>query len=539
MSNLTDDMQGVSPLPLSLVAHTVFCPRRAWLEAAGETTDTDQVAAGVLTHQRVDAREESDGQAFRAVDVRHSSLGLIGKCDVLNRRPDGTIKVVEYKATPIRRRPEVTEAMRVQLALQRMCLEDMGVQVSEQAVHFVSHHTTVSVSLSDSDFELATSYVQRTRQICEAPTAPEPLEDDPRCSRCSHVGVCLPGERRRQHVQRRIMVSDPDSQVVHLATQGSRASISKGRMIVRAGGDELATLPLERVQGLVVHGNVDLSGALIREMCWRGLTIVWCSGSGKVWGWSHSAHSANGFQRVRQHEASAQGRLGLARAFVTAKIANQATLLRRSTGSVDAVAALRASQKAAAKAQTIEQLLGVEGNAAATYFSEFPTMLSSDRRPHFEDRWPGRTGRAATDPLNVALNFAYGILSAEVIRAVTACGLDPHAGFLHSSTRNKPALALDLMEEFRAPIAESVVVRAINNGELPTASFSDILGSFRLTERGRKTLIAGFEHRIQTEFRHPVFGYPTTWRRAIEIQARMVLGYIDGSQDRYIGITTR
>lgn len=310
MSNLTDDMQGVSPLPLSLVAHTVFCPRRAWLEAAGETTDTDQVAAGVLTHQRVDAREESDGQAFRAVDVRHSSLGLIGKCDVLNRRPDGTIKVVEYKATPIRRRPEVTEAMRVQLALQRMCLEDMGVQVSEQAVHFVSHHTTVSVSLSDSDFELATSYVQRTRQICEAPTAPEPLEDDPRCSRCSHVGVCLPGERRRQHVQRRIMVSDPDSQVVHLATQGSRASISKGRMIVRAGGDELATLPLERVQGLVVHGNVDLSGALIREMCWRGLTIVWCSGSGKVWGWSHSAHSANGFQRVRQHEASAQGRLG-------------------------------------------------------------------------------------------------------------------------------------------------------------------------------------------------------------------------------------
>ncbi len=166
-------------------------------------------------------------------------------------------------------------------------------------------------------------------------------------------------------------------------------------------------------------------------------------------------------------------------------------------------------------------------------------MLSSDRRPHFEDRWPGRTGRAATDPLNVALNFAYGILSAEVIRAVTACGLDPHAGFLHSSTRNKPALALDLMEEFLAPIAESVVVRAINNGELPTASFSDILGSFRLTERGRKTLIAGFEHRIQTEFRHPVFGYPTTWRRAIEIQARMVLGYIDGSQDRYIGITTR
>ena len=127
------------------------------------------------------------------------------------------------------------------------------------------------------------------------------------------------------------------------------------------------------------------------------------------------------------------------------------------------------------------------------------------------------------DPLNVALNFVYGILSAEVIRAVAACGLDPHAGFLHSSTRNKPALAFDLMEEFRAPIAESVVVRAINNGELNTASFSDVLGSCRLRERGRKRLIAGFEQRIQMEFRHPVFGYSATWRRALEIEARMVL----------------
>lgn len=535
---MTDQAQDVAPIPISLVAHTVFCPRRAWLEAAGETTDTDQVTAGVLAHRRVDTREGRN-QTYRAVDIYHSSLGLTGRCDHLSVKPDGTVKIIEYKATPVRRRPDVTEAMRIQLALQLMCLKDMGIQASGQAVHFVSHHTTVGVTLSGDDLELAKQYVHRTRQICESPTAPEPLEDDPRCTRCSHIDVCLPEETRRPHVQRHITVSDPDCQVVHLATPGSRASLSKGRMIVRSGGDELATLPIERVQGLVVHGNVDLSSALIREMCWRGLTIVWCSGTGRVSGWSRSAHSANGLQRVRQHEASAQGRLGLARALVSAKIRNQATLLRRSIGSTDTVKTLRASQKAAESAQTIDQLRGIEGHAAAVYFSMFPAMLSAEKRADFVARWPGRNGRGATDPLNAALNFVYGVLTTEAIRAIAACGLDPHAGFLHSSTRNKPALALDLMEEFRAPIADSVVVRAINNGELTTASFSDALGSCRLTEKGRKKLIAGFEQRIQTKFRHPVVNYTTTWRRAMEIQARMILKYIDGSQSRYVGIATR
>lgn len=125
------------------------------------------------------------------------------------------------------------------------------------------------------------------------------------------------------------------------------------------------------------------------------------------------------------------------------------------------------------------------------------------------------------------------------IRSLVACGLDPHAGFLHSSSRNKPALALDLMEEFRAPVADSVVVRAFRNGELTEQDFSVEMGSCRMTDRGRKQLISGFERRIETSFRHPVFGYDVTWRRAIEVQARLVLGTIDGTQVAYKGVTVR
>ncbi len=154
-------------------------------------------------------------------------------------------------------------------------------------------------------------------------------------------------------------------------------------------------------------------------------------------------------------------------------------------------------------------------------------------------RFDGRSRRPARDPINAAINYAYGLLVADIIRAVVARGLDPHAGFLHSSGRNKPALALDLAEEFRAPVADSVVIGAFNNGEIKAADFSDITGSTRLRERGRTALITAYERRITTRFRHPLFGYEVTWRRAMEIQARLVLGVIDGTQPGYKGILTR
>ena len=120
-----------------------------------------------------------------------------------------------------------------------------------------------------------------------------------------------------------------------------------------------------------------------------------------------------------------------------------------------------------------------------------------------------------------------------------SCGLDPHAGFLHSSKRNKPALALDLMEEFRAPIADSVVQTVINNGEISVGGFSHALESVRMTDETRKTVIQAYERRMETEITHPIFKYKASWRRIVEIQARMILGYLDGTQPEYKGIRIR
>ena len=527
------------PLPISLVAHYAFCPRRAWLEATGERTDTRQVAVGIRASAASDDPSRSRPGNVRAMEVASDQWGVVGRCDTVHVRPDGSLDLVEHKATPVRPQPIVTGPMRVQLALQRQALQESGFDVRTTGIWFSTHGMAVDVELTDIDIKEAHGMVQATRAVVDSATAPPPLEDDVRCSSCSHISVCLPDERALEPVTRQIRVADPDSQVVHLSTFGARASVKQGRMLVHRHGEQMASLPLGRVQAMVVHGNIDLTGGLIRELLYRDLPLVWCTSSGRIVGWAASARSPNGGPRGRQAVASQAGRLDLAREFVSSKIAGQATLLRRRAGPSEVVARLRTLSRAATTAVSLPVLLGIEGDAAAQYFRHFQGMLTDAVTDDQALTFPGRVRRPATDPVNAALNYAYALLLADLIRAVLACGLDPHQGFLHSNGRNKPALALDLAEEFRAAIADSVVIGAFNNGELHRSDFSSGLGSTVLRDRGRKTLIAAYERRVTGTFRHPTFGYEVTWRRAMEVQARLVLGVLDGSMPRYIGIRTR
>jgi CRISP-associated protein Cas1 len=527
------------PIPISLVAHHAFCPRRAWLEAMGETTDTHQVAVGTSAHGPSDDPSASRTRRLRAVEVASEGLGVVGRCDLVEVDETGRAVVVEYKATPVRRRAEVTEPMAVQVALQAEALRESGFDVAGAAVYFTEHQTRVPVPIGPAEVDLARQHVRGTADVLAATSAPEPLEDDRRCTRCSHAGVCLPDERALGEVRRRVLVADPDAQVLHLATPGARASIRAGRVRIEKRHELLGSVPVERVLALVAHGNIDVSSGLVRELLWRKTPIIWCSGTGRVVGWATSGRTPNGGPRVRQHVASDAGHLGLAREFVAAKICNQATLLRRHGSAVPTVTALRGLQRQAGAAPSLVDLFGIEGDAAARYFAEFETMLVARVREEQGLRFDTRTRRPARDPVNAALNLCYGLLLADVIRAVVTCGLDPHAGFLHTSGRNKPALALDLCEEFRAPVADSVVIGAFNNGEVGASDFSQVTGSCRMRDGARSALIAAYERRVLTQFKHPLFGYQVTWRRAMEIQARLVLGVVDGTQSSYRGIATR
>lgn len=528
-------------LPISLVVHTVFCERRAWLEAVGERVDSAQIEAGLVAHARVDSPRVTTIEST-SMDIEHPDLGIVGKCDAVRHLP-GRVSIVEYKATPTRRVPEVTASNIVQLALQRLCLESGGVVVESQEVYFTNHRRSVSVELKEADFDEARKWVDTTREIVDRRTAPPPLVDDPRCRFCSHVSVCLPDEHHRQELDhvRRVAVSNPGGEVLHLTTPGSRASLKSGRVVIQKAREEITSLPVERVVGLVVHGNVDVSSALIREMLWRGYGIVWCSSSGRVVGHARSARSPNGLPRLQQHVRASAGDILIAREMIAPKVANQATQLRRSSRAdvAEVVRKMRDISRDIDRAQSVARIFGLEGEAAALYFSEFGGCIANGVDPLFVDGFGGRTGRGARDSLNVALNYAYGLLTAECVRALHACGLDPHAGFVHSAVRNKPALALDLMEQFRPIIADSVVLSVINNGQLTTVDFHSLVGAMRLSTTGRKAITKEYERRVSQEFTHPVYKYKVSWRRAIEVQARMLLGVLDGTGDHYVGIRTR
>lgn len=536
MSSLTsrDDL-----IPISLVAHAVFCPRRAWLEAAGETVESTAIDYGIRAHRRVDSARQSTPLVTRSVDVHHTELGLTGRCDVVEGTIGGQLDLIEYKSTPVRRKAEVTHPQQVQLALQALCLEAMGYRVRNASVYFTNHNQRLEVQLTPALLEESRDWALLTRDLVGSANSPPPLLDDPACRWCSHATVCLPDELTSRSPARSISVSDPSGEIVHLVTQGSRASLKSGRLEVIKGDETLASVPLERVAGLVVHGNVDISSALMRELLWHRRSVAWCSGRGRVIGWATTAESPNGPTRVRQHVLSEQGSMPLASEFVRSKIANQATLLRRNGRQPDAVVEMRKAQRLVRDVHSLPELFALEGRAAQLYFNSWSTVLKGPNAVWYLDLWPGRQGRLASDPLNTALNFCYTLLLTDAIRACVACGLDPTAGFLHSPSRNKPALALDLMEEFRAPVADSAVTTAINSGALKPSDFSTTLGDHRLRESGRATLVATYESRATTPFQHPLFGYSVTWRRAMEVQARLVLGYLENSQSSYRGIVIR
>lgn len=180
----------------------------------------------------------------------------------------------------------------------------------------------------------------------------------------------------------------------------------------------------------------------------------------------------------------------------------------------------------------MEELLGVEGSGAARYFGNFSSLLKADEPGAFA--FPERSRRPPRDPVNALLSFAYSMLSREWLAVLSAVGLDAYRGFYHQQRFARPALALDLMEPFRPLVADSAAITAINNGEVGAADFVHAAGGCALADRGRRSFIAAFERRMATEITHPLFGYAASYRRLLEVQARLLIRWLAGEIPEYL-----
>jgi CRISPR-associated protein Cas1 len=167
------------------------------------------------------------------------------------------------------------------------------------------------------------------------------------------------------------------------------------------------------------------------------------------------------------------------------------------------------------------------------------TVTQPDKQTWARFDFTKRNRRPPRDPVNALLSFVYAMLLKDLVATLVGVGLDPYLGFYHQPRYGRPALALDLMEEFRPLVADSVVINLINNGEVRPTDFITRAGACALTPHGRKQVLEGYERRLDTLVTHPHFGYAISYRRIFEVQARLLARHLTGEINFYPAFCTR
>jgi CRISPR-associated endonuclease Cas1/CRISPR-associated protein Cas4 len=548
-------------VPARMLNEYVYCPRLAYLEwVQGEWVDSSDTVEGRHAHRRVNRDggklpppaevDKAEKLHARSITLSSERLGLIARMDLIES-DGGKVTPVDYKRG---KRPHVERGAydpeRVQLCVQGLLLREHGYECDEGVLYFVGSRERVRVEFDDELVTATRQAVEGLRSVAAQGVIPPPLEDSPKCPRCSLVEVCLPDEvhhLKGADVSPR-PIAVPCTDALPLYVQARRAKVSKSgeTLVVTVEDAELATARLEETSQVVVMGNVYLTTPCLHELMWRGIPVTWHSYGGWFFGHTMGNGHKNVELRTAQYRASFDERtcLRFARGLVSAKIQNCRTLLRRnwkrSESSNPVLVDLKCDSRRALRAEALPELLGVEGTAGARYFRSFAAMLNaSESDAEFSFDFATRNRRPPKDPVNALLSFAYTLLVRSWTVTLVAVGFDAYRGLYHQPRYGRPALALDLMEPFRPLVADSVVVQAINNGEVRPNDFKTAAGSVNLTEAGRRRFISTFERRLGHEVVHPLFGYRVSYRRLMEMQARLFGRFLLRELTEYPNFTTR
>ena len=552
--------EGSPLIPARILNEFVYCPRLAYLEwVQKEWADTADTVEGRHVHRRVDKPSTTrvpdpdddfeEMKPVRSVELSSTRLNLVAKIDLLEA-VGGEVRPVDYKRG---KRPHVArkayDPERVQLCAQALLLEEHGYRCSEGVLYFAASRERVTVSFDDELRRLTLESLETLRTVAEAGRIPPPLEDSPKCNRCSLAGICLPDEtnllRAVSESVRPLSVRHARAMPVYVQTHRGKVAKKGERLAITVDDGEPVHARLAETSQLVLMGNVYVTTPTLHELMRRDIPVSWHSYGGWFLGHTTGTGHGNVELRTAQYRGSFDDRvcLKLARDWVHAKIRNSRVLLRRNwRGEGDVAPTLRdlaSLSEQARRASSLPSLLGVEGAAAARYFRSFPNMLKGSESGNAQFRIEGRNRRPPTDPVNAMLSFGYALLTRAFVVALSAVGFDAYRGFFHQPRYGRPALALDMMEPFRPLIVESTVLTAVNNGEVRPTDFVESSLGTNLSETGRKRFIATFERRMAQEISHPLFGYRLEYRRLLEIQARLLGRFLTGEIPHYPNFITR
>ncbi|RLP11191.1 CRISPR-associated endonuclease Cas4g/Cas1g [Propionibacterium australiense] len=536
----------------------VYCPRLFHLEWVQQQFATsDDVEEGNYLHRVVD-QETGDlpdkseawaGRAARSVSLSSRRLGLTTRIDMVEDGGDGTVVPVDYKKGHPDKDGEAWPSDRVQSLVQAALLQEAGYVVERAEIWYAETRQRVHITVNDAALKEITETVAKAWKIAAQPMAPPPLHDSPRCPRCSLVGICLPDEMESLHsppTQRRplkrLMAPILEGRPVYVTVQGAVVGIRHERLEIRLKGELQASYRLIDISQVCIFGNVTVSAQAVRSLIPRDIPVLWFSYGGWFIGITEGLPGKNVDLRIAQFRIPESRKLEIARRMISGKIRNSRTMLRRNsrTSTKNVGDQLKSLALQATEAESPQQLLGIEGVAARLYFENFISLISKDARidvSGFSEG--GRTRRPPEDPVNTLLSFCYSLLIKDLTVTLEAVGFDPYYGMFHRPRFGRPALALDLAEEFRSLVAESVVLQVLNNGEVGSRDFKFRAGGCMLEADGRKAVLRAYERRLDQEITHPQFGYKASYRRIMDIQSRILGAVMIGELDQYTAMMTR
>ncbi|WP_425440072.1 CRISPR-associated endonuclease Cas4g/Cas1g [Prosthecobacter debontii] len=506
----------------------------------------------------------------------------------LNEHVVHRVTPVDYKAGSPRigdERNELWDADKMQLGLQILILRDNGYACDEGVIYYRGTKQRVSLLMTPELEQWIEEKLVEARQVAASEVIPPPLVHSPKCVRCSLAPVCLPDEtrllkrgaeavpnadasRRARGLMppRRLIAARDDERALYLNSQGHRVGIKSERLIIKDGDSVIDEIRLGDVTHVALFGNIQITTQAIQELCREEIPLAYFSQGGYFYGLTRGHILTNVHTRIRQFATAANPLqcLTLAKKMVQAKIRNHRTMLMRLHVQAPqaAVTGMKEIGSRVAGARGLDELLGYEGAAAALYFQHFAGMIKVGEED-LDDEIPGleisrstearrveekevftfdftqRNRRPPRDPVNALLSLAYSLLAKDCTIAALAVGFDPYVGFYHQPRHGRPALALDLMEEFRPLIAESAVLTAINNRMVTPGHFVRAGESVNLTKHGRKAFFHAYEQRMNSLITHPVFDYKVSYRRVLELQARLLARWLTGEIPEYIPMVTR
>ncbi len=567
-------------LPARMVNEFAYCPRLffyEWVEGLfAESVDTVE---GAIQHRRVDRGPTALPETVDAAETIHSRsvtlaserMRVIAKMDLVEVE-NGAVTPVDYKHG----RPkdgenglELWPADRAQLAVQAMVLREAGYRCDEGIAYYRKTGQRVRVSFDAAAMAETESLIEAAWRLAAEGEIPEPLVDSPKCPGCSLVGICLPDETLaaveadgrepsqlmlfgtppRRPVQREVRaLVTPRSELrpLYLNSQGARLGKSGGVLQIKDEKTVLQEVRIGEICQVSLMGNVQISTQAVQSLCEAEVPICYFSMGGWFYGITTGLNQKNVFLRRSQFRLSEEEYFAraLARRLVAGKIRNQRTMLQRNHVEPDrnAITGLKEMAERAESAAALDELLGIEGNAARLYFGQFAGMIKTDDGEAMAEmgfEFEKRNRRPPRDPVNALLSLAYSLLAKDLTVACYAVGFDPYIGYYHQPRFGRPALALDLMEPFRPLIADSAVLTAINTGMVTARDFVRVGGSVALTAGGRKGFFRAYELRMNTLVTHPLFDYRVSYRRMLEIQARLLARVLQGEIGEYPVFVTR